>query len=52
MSDDQVYRYEPDTSGARVLATLRRDNKWHAGTTMQGAVFVLGRRNAYHDYSF
>jgi hypothetical protein len=46
------YRYEPDPSRPLKTLTLRKDGRWHEGTTMQGAKFAIGWREEYYDPSF
>lgn len=54
MSDAQSYRYEQDPEGATVVITLRKDGRWRQkGDPMKGGtIFMLGERDAHHDYSF
>jgi hypothetical protein len=51
MSDSQSYRYEPGT-GKPELFSLRKDGRWHEGTTLKGTVLQIGERDAYHDFGF
>lgn len=54
MSDCQSYSYtttdlpEADWN----VATLRKDGKWHQGTTLSGRTIMVGVRDEYHDFSF
>jgi len=34
------------------LFTLRKDSRWHQGTTMNGKVLYIGTRRKYYDPSF
>lgn len=52
MSDSQSYRYETIENSHEELFTLRKDGRWHKGTTLGGLVLGIGHRDAYHDYSF
>jgi hypothetical protein len=48
MSDCQQYRYERNPVGRRFYVTWR-DGAWR---TIDGKGVVLGRRDAFYDYSF
>lgn len=47
MSDSQSYSYSPDPNGA--IRVFRKTKK---GWNCHGAGLIIGRRMAYHDYSF
>ncbi len=51
MSDSQSYRYEPGTGEPEVF-TLRKDGRWHEGTTLKGSVLQVGERDHYYDHGF
>lgn len=51
MSDSQSYTYAANPDGKKCILTLRKSGKWmRVGS--EGSVFIIGRRMAYHDYSF
>lgn len=52
MSDCQEYRYEPDPGAAKVRYSLRKDGSWYAVGSKRGCPLMLGKRDAYYDYSF
>jgi hypothetical protein len=53
MSESQNYEFERDPNGSKCTITLRKDGRWRAaGESMAGAVYALGYRAEYHDYSF
>lgn len=55
MSEDQVYEYKNENQNNPdnwTLFTLRKDGKWHKGTTLGGSVLAIGYRREYYDYSF
>lgn len=53
MSDAQSYEYSANPEGRVLTLTLRTDGHWRAVGAGKGSnVFMIGRRSAYHDYSF
>lgn len=50
MSDAQSYRYERDENGALTAATRRKDGSYRV--TGGSSRVLIGKRDAYHDYSF
>lgn len=52
MSDSQSYDYTTDPDALEYLFTLRKDGRWHEGTTLRGSILCIGYRNHYHDYGF
>lgn len=50
----QVYSYEENMAPEDrwQIATLRRDGKWHEGTTIDGSTIMIGVRDQYRDPSF
>jgi hypothetical protein len=48
----QNWLITPDPKAARELVTLRKDGKFHLGTSMQGSVVLVGVRQAHHDWEF
>lgn len=52
MSDCQSYSYAPDPSAAKQRFSLRKDGSWYAVGTKRGSPLMIGRRDAYYDYSF
>lgn len=50
MSESQDYEFTPDPNGAKIIITLRKNGRW---LEQKGSTVVnLGRRSAYHDFSF
>ena len=52
MSECQSYEFTQEPDAPLELITLRKDGKWHLGTTMSDSVMVLGVRHKYFDPSF
>lgn len=54
MSDDQDYRYEPQTGRTVEFYTLRKNGAWvREGEKMTGGRRLsVGERSEYHDFSF
>ena len=54
-SENQTYEYSNDNQDDENmwhLFTLRKDGRWHRGTTLQGSVLAIGYRNTYSDPTF
>lgn len=54
-SEKQHYVYSnlnQDKPERWILFTLRKDGRWHQGTTLQGSILLIGRRERYDDPSF
>lgn len=52
---DQDFDYSNDNQDKPenwTLFTLRKDGRWHAGTTLDGSVLYIGERHYYQDPSF
>jgi len=55
MSESQEYDYSNDNQNDEsywTLFTLRKDGKWHRGTTLDGMVLRIGNREKYYDFTF
>lgn len=53
MSECQEYEYSNEnTEDYWMLFTLRKDGRWHKGTTLQGTALRIGQREKYYDFSF
>lgn len=55
MSESQDYIYSNNNQNQKdawQLFTLRKDNKWHIGTNLQGNILIIGKREEYYDFSF
>ena len=55
LSESQTYRYyntNKDNPTGWILFTLRKDGRWHMGTTLKGAVLSIETRDEYRDPSF
>lgn len=55
MTDSQSYEYSNSNQNEPQfwqVATLRKDGRWHLGSTMKGSIVQIGQRNEYYDYSF
>lgn len=55
MSESQSYEYSNTNQNETQfwqVATLRKDGRWHLGTTMKGSCLLIGHRQHYYDYSF
>lgn len=50
MSESQSYTFTPNPDGVSFKASLRKNGTWKLANN--GAGVALGRRSAYHDYSF
>lgn len=53
MSECQEYVYTNNVNEEEnwTLFTLRKDGRWHRGTTLQGMVLRIGQREKYYDFS-
>ena len=53
MSDCQSYTYAPNPACHPLRVSLRKDGRWRrVGSGKGGSVFLIGKREAYYDYSF
>lgn len=53
MSECQLYEYRPQPDAPAERVTKARDGQWYTRGGMRGGRKVLvGRREAYHDFSF
>lgn len=55
MSECQEYVYHNNDQELEInwtLFTLRKDGRWHRGTTLCGMVLSIGHREKYYDFSF
>jgi hypothetical protein len=53
MSELQEYTYARNEHGSTKTLSLRKDGRWRAqGEGNSSAVYVLGLRDQFHDYSF
>lgn len=54
-SESQTYKYtniNEDDASRWSLFTLRKDGRWHRGTTLSGTVLAIGYRDEYYDPCF
>lgn len=55
MTDSQAYEYSNNNQNEPQfwqVATLRKDGRFHLGTTMKGSIVLIGHRREYYDFSF
>jgi hypothetical protein len=54
MSESQQYRYEPDPLGKVFVASLRKNGLYvvKGESIRNGTIVSIGKRDAYHDFSF
>lgn len=54
MSEMQSYEFTPDPTAPTTIVTHRKNGRWviEGESQGQGTAFLIGERDAYHDFSF